>query len=55
MNSILSITIVVAAFAGMATIIGVFNQWPAHETIGALIICVVCAGLSVSLGRKVMS
>lgn len=54
MNSILSITIVVAVFAGMAAIVGVFNQWPAHETIGSLIVCVVFAGLSVGLGRRVL-
>lgn len=55
MTWVLSASVTVAIFAAMAAIIGAFNQWPAHETIGALIVCVVCAGLSVGVGRKVLS
>ena len=52
---ILSASVTVAIFAAMAAIVGAFNQWPAHETIGAFVVCLVAAGLSAMIGRKVLS
>lgn len=36
----------IGTLAGMATIIGFHNEWPAHETIGSLIVAAVCGTLA---------
>lgn len=36
----------ISTLGGMATIIGFFNEWPAHETIGSLLVAAVCGTLA---------
>lgn len=41
MSGIFSWFAAIAVLAGMAFIIGLFNQWPAHETLGSLAVCIL--------------
>ena len=52
MNGLWSFAAAVATLAGMATFIGVVNRWPAHETIGSLIVCVVSGLLATILAKR---
>lgn len=36
----------IGTLAGMATVIGLFNHWPTHETVGSLIVAVICGTLA---------
>ena len=55
MRFIWSLATSLATLAAMATIIGVFNHWPTHETAGCFIAALLCGGLSVALYRRTVS
>lgn len=52
---ICSLAAAIATFALMATIIGFFNGWPAHETVGALVVflAAACTALLADRASKV--
>ena len=45
------VAISVATFAGMATVVGTFNRWPAHEAIGSAAVFIIFSAIAVVSGR----